>query len=545
MECICNMFDMVLADSEKDQFTREVTTAILNKETINRKIANILLQGLPESGKSSLLKRLLKKTLSENYSSTGISEKIVTVEIGPHSAHTSACITEDNAWRETDLNDSIVSQLDRLDSCKECSSQETTEYAESHPGMTGKHPRLDLIYQIDESRANQQVLLLEYNVKNVLEKHDYNTMVDLQTKISLHIRDTGGQVEFQESLSLLIFGPSIFIFVMRTDIEILEEITIKYRSATGKNLNEYQSSVSTMDALIQFLTSVSAMQTTKDSVFQVHKPIVFIVGTHIDKLGSKKHSTLMAINKMLHDKISEYKFSHLVCYANSGFKRVLYEVDNTSSDDQQFQNLRSDISRYIKKKSTFNVEYPVSYLLFCLELQSINETILSIEYCKTLANKFSINKEEDFKSLLHFLHFRVGIIQYYDVDGLSDIVIKDPQVLFNNLTELIMNTFLCNAPLAMSQRESFCQKGILEFEIFEYILSDKKDQITPEQFLQFLEHLRIAVPFTDKTGVLKYFIPSVLNHVEKSSSNSVSTSIDPLYITFSLKVYLVCLFLIS
>ena len=50
--------------------------------------------------------------------------------------------------------------------------------------------------------------------------------------------------------------------------------------------NKYKSSFSTVDALLQFLTSVSAIQTTEDCVFREedgtylsHKPVVFIVCT--------------------------------------------------------------------------------------------------------------------------------------------------------------------------------------------------------------------------------------------------------------------------
>ena len=65
--------------------------------------------------------------------------------------------------------------------------------------------------------------------------------------------------------------------------------------------------------------------------------------------------------------------------------------------------------------------YPVGFLLFCLELQSIKAAVISIAMFKQLASKFSIASEH-IDHLLHFLHFRIGIIQYYDIDSLSDIV---------------------------------------------------------------------------------------------------------------------------
>ncbi len=507
---------------EKHKFTDEVTSAIFNKQSIRRKIANILLKGLPGSGKTSLLDRLLNKPLRVNYFSTGICEKIVIVQIGPSSTHTPAYTCEDNTWKVTDFDESVVSQLD--------------SFKEFIPGNAIKRPRLQHYesspYQLDYPGSD-----IQYHVREVLNKHNIKNIADLQTKNSLYIRDTGGQVEFQESLSLLIFGPSIFIFVMRTDIDIHTKNIIQYRSANGEIINQYQSSISTMDALIQFLTSVSAIQTTEEGVLEkvtsvYHEPIVFIVGTHIDMIGSEAQSVLDSINLMLHKMICERNFFHLVRYSNGPLNTVMYKVDNTSSEDQQFQKLRSDINKFIHDRDEFLIEYPVSYLLFCLELHSIHETVLSMDRCKKLAAKFYI-EEEEMGSLLHFLHFRVGIIQHYDIEGLSDVIIKEPQVLFNKVTELILETFSSSGSIPKSQQDSFCKKGILEASVFKNILS-KKDKITPDQFLLFLLHLRIAVSFKDEKGVLKYFIPSVLNHVEKSPSDTIDTVIAPLAVTFKL-----------
>ncbi len=511
---------------EKNVFSSDVTAAIMDKESIKRKIANILLQGLPGTGKTSLLDRLLNKPFRAYYSSTSISERIVLVEIGPSSTHTTVYACEDNTWKVTDFDESMVSQLD---SCKGFIPNSAGEESSLHPGINKKHPQLD---------TNEVVDAVKCHVSEMLSKHNVKNIADLQRKSSFYIRDTGGQVEFQESLSLLIFGPSIFIFVLKTNVDIYAKNTIQYRSATGKIINQYESTISTMDALIQFLTSVSAIHITEEGVFQVngtsvcHKPIVFIVGTHIDKLGSEAQCKLASINDALYEMIHERKFNHLVHLPNSPCMKVMYEVDNTCENDRGFQSLRSDINKHIKDKDEFLVEFRVSFLLFCLELNSIKETIIFMDQCKALAAKFNI-EDEEIDSLLHFLHFRVGIIQHYNVKGISDVIIKEPHVLFDKVTELILKTFLSSGSIAMSQQERFCKKGILELCAFEKLLS-KEDQITPQQFLLFLRHLRIAVPFTDRCGVLKYFIPLILNHVPKSSSERVNTGIAPLAITFKL-----------
>ena len=201
--------------------------------------------------------------------------------------------------------------------------------------------------------------------------------------------------------------------------------------------------------------------------------------------------------------------------------------------DDNFKILHSDINGYIRDRHEFMVLYPVSFLLFCLELQNIKAAVISIAKFRQLASKFSITSEQIHR-LLHFLHFRIGIIQYCDIDNLSDIVIKEPQVLFNKVSDLLVKTFLSSKAMKMDQQRSFQQKGILDAAVLESILGEDKKQITAKQFLAFMVHLRLAEPFTDKSGIKKYFFPCVLNHVQASEHEERKTDIAPLAICFEL-----------
>ena len=120
------------------------------------------------------------------------------------------------------------------------------------------------------------------------------------------------------------------------DFDIHKKTTISYRSPSGEIINRYESSISTVDALVQFLTSMSAIDTTEEGVFQeggVYKslePVVFIVGTHIDLLKSWAGSVIAEMNKNLDSIKHKYGFSSIVCYADADSSRVMYTVDNTS-----------------------------------------------------------------------------------------------------------------------------------------------------------------------------------------------------------------------
>ena len=505
-------------------FADDVTKAVHQNQQIERRMANIILKGLPEAGKSTLLIRLLNRPFQHSSSSTGLSDGIVVVDIKPTSTLTSAATASDNSsWEVMDFDTSIYSQLEDL---KEFLPSTEEEFVGNDASDSPSY-EVASITEISE------------NIKKVLSAHDIKSIEDLRLKNSLYIRDTGGQVEFQESLTLLLNGPSIFIFVLRVDIDIHKKTIIRYRSPSGEIINEYESSISTVDALVQFLTSVSAIDTTEEGVFQEggvyksHEPVVFIVGTHTDLLKSRAGSVIAEINENLHSIICKHGFSSIVHYANYASSRVMYTVDNTSVKDDKFKILRSDINDYICDRHEFMVLYPVSFLLFCLELQNIKAAVISIAKFKQLALKFSITTSRQIDRLLHFLHFRIGIIQYYDIDNLSDIVIKEPQVLFNKVTELLMKTFLSSKAMKMDEQRSFQQKGILDAAVLESIC-EGKNEITAKQFLAYMVHRRLAVPFLDKSGIMKYFFPCVLNHVQASAGEERKTDIAPLAICFEL-----------
>ena len=139
---------------------------------------------------------------------------------------------------------------------------------------------------------------------------------------------------------------------------------------------------------------------------------------------------------------------------------------------------------------------------------------------------FEIKGEEEVTKMLLFLHHRIGIIRYYDIEGLRHLVIKEPQVLFNKLTELIVRTFISSPALLPNDLD----RGIVEAAVLDQILS-VDCPMTTKDFLCLLVHLRIITSFTDD-GTLKYFIPAVLNHLQDSVELEKKSKICTLAIDF-------------
>ena len=547
-------------NTESGKFLQHIQESVSNGETVDRKLANSMFVGPNGSGKSSLMDRLLKRPRKELSLSTGVCSPVVMVDIdadNPSIFH-SVNVIDSNTWEEVEYDISLVRQMNKEsvttvppEQFQPISSEEIAiPPAEiASPPTPPTASSVPESAQLHEMPANQmeaataKPAAASATISNRRIREVILVVVDKCGGIecsrksfkgaSLYLRDTGGQVEFQEMISLLIFGPSIFLFVFRADLSFQSKFSIEYRASKSESTNCYTSSITIEEALLQCLASVYAMDTPGDldAGVKTHKPLVFIIGTHKDKLGSSADEKIGKLNQHLNSLIVKSGFRDLVQYADAGKGQVMFAVDNTSESDEDFKAIRSKVHGLISGRKEFTIEYPIAYLLFCLELQNLKRSILTLDECKDMAAQYGIEGDQ-VSHLLQFLHLRIGVIQYHDVDGLRHIVIKEPQVLFNKVTNLIIRTFSCEA-LTTKEQQDF-RKGILASSVLDSILSSD-DEITSEDFVKLLVHLRIITPYPSTTPgdqEKRYFIPCVLNHVEESSEESLHTDILPLSVRF-------------
>ena len=557
-------------DEESGKFLQDIQESVSNGETVERKLAHSMFVGPNGSGKSSLMDRLLKRPRLELSLSTGVCSPVVIVDIdtdNPSTFH-SVNVIDSNTWEEVEYDTSLVRQILVRQMNKEnvttaptkhfqlITSEEIAISPSETPSLTisptaSSVPESAQLHQMHANQteaATAKPAAASATKFNREIKEVILVVVDKCGGIkrfkksfkgaSLYLRDTGGQVEFQEMISLLIFGPSIFLFVFRADLDFQSKFSIEYRASKSESTNCYTSSITTEEALLQCLASVYAMDTRGDleAGVKTHKPLVFIIGTHKDKLGPSADEKIAKLNQHLDSLIVKSGFQDLVQYADAGKGQVMFTVDNTSESDEDFKAIRSKVHNLISGREEFTIVYPIAYLLFCLELQNLKRSILTLDECKAMAAKFGIEGDQ-VSHLLKFLHLRIGVIQYHDVDGLRHVVIKEPQVLFNKVTNLVIRTFSCKTfsckALTTKEQRDF-QKGILTASALKSIVSSD-DEITSQDFLKLLVHLRIITPYPSTTPgdqEKRYFIPCVLNHVEESSEESLHTDILPLSVRF-------------
>ena len=569
---------------DDSEILRNIEEAANNKETIERKIAHSTFVGLPESGKTSFMKRLLGKKVEEFSPSTGISSSVIIVDINlaKSSDLQSADITGTNSWNPVECEDSFISQMEQATRPK-CSKSKGIKVNDTDTNEESIQPSVskevaDTYKEISDTNeeniqssdskevtvtsTNEESLQLS-NFKEVASANEENIQSsdskeakqamdgkqgkpkrfretncysiikkrggfkefkkDMKKTFSLYLRDAGGQIEFHELLGLLVSGPSLFFFLFDITRGLTMECRLEYRINPTESINCYQSSITNEKALLQCLSTVSAMDISGDL-----KPFVFIVATHMDKLPEDQRNTKTnEMNKHLNSLISnDNDFEDLVQYYDADKKKVMFEVDNISDSDSVFEYIRSRVTDLIKGRKDFTVPFPITYLMFCLDLRTRKECILTLEEIRQMAKVYMIIDDEVFE-LLKFLHSRIGIIQYFNVEHLNNIIVKDPQVLFDKVTELIIETFSKTGSLTTKEKKNLKEKGIFSLSVFKNATKGD-DKISSEKYLGLLVHLRIVAQFTTDNEE-KIFIPCILNHVPEgkmvSSSSTISSFI--------------------
>jgi GTPase SAR1 family protein len=353
----------------------------------------------------------------------------------------------------------------------------------------------------------------------------------LESSWSLYLTNTGGQLEFQELLPLLVCGPSVFFVTIPLNINLHERYTVRYQYPNGTE-KTYLSSVTLMDEILQTLATIAALDCTGPQLEEVnHKPIkpkVFFVGTHKDQLvpESSADDIIQKIDRQLQDSIKQTSLyeQDSIEYAE-GTDQLMFTVNNLDKDDSDFQKIRSALQRMVDRRKEFTISCPCSWLVFSLVLRAKHKSrqVLSYNECFTVAQSCGISSRIELNRALLFIHHRLGLVRYFPVEELNDRVIIDPQIVFDTITKLTVEIFTSDHASAR-EIEEFKKRGIFSIEIMRTIsLKNYSDSQLPfEWILKLLNHLGIAVYFEDQNGEQKYFFPFALCHAPEQQGSNVS-----------------------
>ena len=465
--------------------------------------------GPARSGKSSLIKRLLKEELFTTSPSTGATDKVIQVSVRKSSS-TPTSVFESSWLRLTYSSEAV--RLMMLTAKTHTENQPGHSHRQASQRGSASfdyHPSSSL--EMPAGYANPKVTfekaLQECGIATLREHFDGSW--------TIYLSDTGGQMEFQEILPLLVSGPSIFFIVFPLNRNLKEVFMIEYELPDGQRSKPYRSSLTLEEAILQSMATVAAMGTfTYKGMGHMHvelKPTVFLVGTHKDKLDrSTAQDEIKEIDDYLQRTLKSTSFYRKDLVELAKPDQLMFTVNNLADDDSDFEPIRSRVNE-IAKRTEYKMSIPTHWLIFSILLRGLSSRVISYDECFKIAQDCGIDSEEELYNALWFLHTKMGVIRYFHYDDVSEIVIIDPQLLFDKITELIVKTFTFDKGARLS--EEFTKKGLFTIQDLSRIQTTQDSLLTHKRFIELLKHLRILVPFPDGK---RFLIPCVWTHADKA-----------------------------
>ena len=567
--------DNYMSEVEKN-FLITMEESIRTKGTINHTIAHGVIVGPGRSGKNTLLKRLTGEgppdpnTVSP---STGVLENVVKVEVKKLCAVAGAkcnlkwqklkydeealelmMTTAKNYSHSSDIPRPITTKYiysrksESLEDKKSLQDKvsvllsTTDEISKQATSKVEKLQATDSSTSSDNDCNQEESKHIAVYSSDVAPVHIFKKAVKLrhmdalrehlESSWSLYLTNTGGQIEFQEHLPLLVCGPSIFFVTFPLHHDLDKPYEVQYQYADG-SVKKYSSPSTLIQELLQTLATIYTLDYVSVLIGDEEvalKPTVFIIGTHKDCLKSET-AKIAQIDDKLQKYLKQTSLYHQGSiqfasdFDNNNESCLVFTVNNLSVDDDDFQKIRSAVQQTVEERchKEFTVQCPSSWLIFSLILREKHKLsqVLRFEDCFSIAQECGISSHKELTAALSFIHSRLGLVRYFDVEELNSLIVVDPQILFDKITDLIVETFI-GKNANSKEIEEFCKNGIISLAVMKRISerSSKDVQLPFTWLTKLLNHLRLAALFKDDYGE-KYFFPSALCHVPKAQDSSV------------------------
>ena len=490
---------------QQKRHTAAIEKAIKSKGKLDHTAMQGVFLGPARSGKSTLIKRLMREEISTTSPSTGATDKVIHVSV-KKSSSIAMSVSESNWLRLTYSSEAV--RLMML-TAKMHKKQQSSSCGQTTQSDSNTHPSTSL--EMPAGYANPKVTFEEALRDGgilTLDEH-------FDGSWTLYISDTGGQMEFQEILPLLVSGPSLFFIVFPLNRDLDELFMIEYQLPDGERSQPYQSSLTLKEAILQSFSTISAMGTfTYKGTGREHvelKPKILLVGTHRDLLDpSTAKKKIKEIDSFLQSMIKSMSFYRDGLVEFAARDQLIFTVNNLADDDSDFDRIRSRVNQ-IADSGLYQMSIPTHWLIFSIVLRGSPDRVISYDECFRVAQQCGIDSEDELHNALWFLHTKMGVIRYFRYGDVSKIVIIDPQLLFDKITELIIKTFTFDKGTRLS--EEFTKKGLFSFEDFLRINTTQDPHLTHLRFMELLKKLRIVVPFPDGK---RFLIPCVWTHADKA-----------------------------
>ena len=275
-----------------------------------------------------------------------------------------------------------------------------------------------------------------------------------------------------------------------------------------------------LDYLEFWMSSVASLaidnacdqQGPKSEMLSDRLPPVFLVCTHADmSYGGDPASLAHEVFGYLQTKTYETHLYHDV-----------FVVDNTKSGNgsecSEVVRLRKEVLDVARELPQMKEAIPIKWLRYERALKVMKEAgqkYIPLDRAKQVASEVcNIVDDDQFHTLLNFLHDQRILIHFADTPELNRLVVLDPQWLIDVFKEVI--TIRAYHGKEKEFKKLWCKlekEGILEEKLLDHVwgpLFDSKE--TPESLIAIMEKFSLLCPLpsSNESCSKQYLVPSML-----------------------------------
>ena len=277
--------------------------------------------------------------------------------------------------------------------------------------------------------------------------------------------------------------------------DFFSHYAISYCSESSETTPPVESTYTVEEVFLNTLSSIACSTSQDDTVSP--KSVAYVVATYKDQVSEQQ---IAEFDQKVQESLRSTDFfkKDLIQFSSKEKDRMILPIDNLKGGEDEVKSIREFLEDGIKKHFE-KLRLPVTWLILSLCLRSRSKRISSLESCQELAKELGISPNDELRLALEFLHHRAGVLMYFPtVPELQDIVICDVQIVYDSVTNLIVNTFrFKKASVAAS--EWFHKTGQFSLKDIKKATSDFKGDCIPlYKLVKLLEHLNIIAPIKDQ-----------------------------------------------
>ena len=417
---------------------------------------------------------------------------------------------------------------------KEKEGDDTQQHSEKPPSQTAR-----LLSKISLEENDEE---LAHAIAECVKKFLKESKETSEEQVYSTIWDFGGQSVFYATLPIFLTDKAIYLLVHNLSKNLQERATAPEMEGVFERKVDLHCSKTNEDYPHFWLSSVSSLASHSISVLSEKLPKglppVILVCTHADQCQEDAKDRARKIYGTLRSEAKPYG-KHLC--------KTYFVVDNTTSgrgdECPDVHRLRKEILAVTKQLPQMKKLIPIKWLRFeeaLLKSKKENgEPFISLEEARMVAlDECGIDDDQQFFTLLNFLHDRRILIHFDDTPELMNMVILDPQWLIDLFRKVITVK-----PYDPTADEHYLEEmwtkletdGILDDKLIQVVWRPLLKKETTQNLIAVMEKFSLVCSLPSVDNQKQFLVPSMLISHPGEVANKLlyEAFIPPLFIRFN------------